>query len=210
MFGIGGTEWVVIGIVLLIAVGPHRLPKLIKTVVRTYRELRRAVRELRSSSGLDDIIRDEELRELRELRNELKQPLHVPPAKRQPNPAPAPKPVRALSFTERTREDPPEGVDLAELREAEDDLSDEEREQIRAEKEAQRAAEEAVREAKIAAAEGSPRQELDPAEHARVVAEKEAAAREERRLIDAKIAAAQAQSLGGQSPGGSGSEVEGG
>lgn len=164
MFGIGGTEWVVIGIVLLIAVGPQRLPKLIKTLVRTYRELRRATRELRASSGIDEIMRDEDLRELR-------RPLHVPPPKK---PAPPPKPKRTVSFSERMREDPPEGVDLAEIRARAEDLSDEERERIKADKDAQVEREEAIIRAKEQAAGIAP--ERDPEEHARIVAEKEAAA----------------------------------
>lgn len=168
MFGIGGTEWVVIGIVLLIAVGPNRLPKLIKAVVRTYRELRRATRELRASSGIDEIMRDEDLRELRK-------PLHVPPPKRK---APAPKAPakRALTFTERMREDPPEGVDLAEIREREEVPSEEDQAAIVAQKEAKLAEERRVVAAKEAAARDA--EPLDPEEHARRVAAKEAAARE--------------------------------
>ena len=65
MFGIGATEMVVIGIVLLIAVGPSRLPKLLKGAVQAYREFRRATRELRASTGLDEILQDPDLKELR-------------------------------------------------------------------------------------------------------------------------------------------------
>lgn len=110
MFGIGGAELVIIGVVLLIAVGPDRLPKLLKAVVTGYREFRRATRELRSSTGIDEILQDEDLRDLRK-------PLYVPPPKQKVVPAPKPRP-RALGFHERVREDPPEGVDLAEIREA--------------------------------------------------------------------------------------------
>ena len=58
MFGIGATELVIIGVVLLIAVGPNRLPKLLKAVVSSYREFRRATRELRASTGIDEILQD--------------------------------------------------------------------------------------------------------------------------------------------------------
>ena len=55
MFGIGGTELIVIAVVLLIAVGPNKLPQLLKAVVKGYREFRRATRELRASTGIDSI-----------------------------------------------------------------------------------------------------------------------------------------------------------
>ena len=106
MFGIGGTELIVIAIVLLIAVGPDRLPKLLKAVVKGYREFRRATRELRASTGIDEILQDEDLRDLRK-------PLYVPPPKQKVTPRPA-KTNRSLSYAERIQEVPPEGVDLAE------------------------------------------------------------------------------------------------
>lgn len=164
MFGIGATEMVIICIVLLIAVGPTKLPKLIKAGVSGYREFRRATRELRASTGIDEILRDEDLKELRN-------PLGVP-AKKRVTGKPTPK-KRTLSYSERVEEDPPEGVDLAELRHAESQPSQEEREAIRAEKNATMASEDAVRQAKIAAAtarfpeaeEVNLREEADDAEH---------------------------------------------
>ncbi|MEC7519973.1 MAG: twin-arginine translocase TatA/TatE family subunit [Myxococcota bacterium] len=111
MFGIGGTELVVIAIVLLIAVGPTRLPGLLKAVVRAYREFRRATRELRASTGIDDILQDEDLKDLRK-------PLYVPPAKTKAIPAKKPSvQKRAIRYADRVREVPPEGIDLAVLRE---------------------------------------------------------------------------------------------
>ena len=112
MFGIGGTELIVIAVVLLIAVGPNRLPKLLKAVASAYREFRRATRELRASTGIDELLQDEDLRDLRK-------PLYVPPAKPKPAAAPAKPRRRSLSYAERIEEDPPEGVDLAAIREAE-------------------------------------------------------------------------------------------
>lgn len=127
MFGIGGTELIVIAIVLLIAVGPDRLPKLLKAVVKGYREFRRATRELRASTGIDEILQDEDLRDLRK-------PLYVPPPKQRTVPAKPAVKKRSLSFSERVQEDPPEGVDVAEIRQAEDRAGDEEAEKIRAAK----------------------------------------------------------------------------
>lgn len=125
MFGIGGTELVVIAIVLLVAVGPTRLPGLLKAVVKGYREFRRATRELRASTGIDEILQDEELKDLRK-------PLYVPPAKTKAIPAKKPGiQKRAIRYADRVREVPPEGVDLAVIRE---DARRAEEARIRAEK----------------------------------------------------------------------------
>ncbi|AKF11745.1 hypothetical protein DB32_008894 [Sandaracinus amylolyticus] len=75
---------VVIAVLILIAVGPDKLPTMVKTVAKTYRQFRRAANEIRASTGIDDLLRDEELRELAELR---KQKLLAMSQK------PAPKPV---------------------------------------------------------------------------------------------------------------------
>lgn len=116
MFGIGFGEFLVIGVVLLLAVGPDKMPSLLKAVMKTYREVRRASRELRASTGIDEILQDPELQGLRD-------PLYVPPAKKplrassDPKLAASKSPRRlSLSYHERVQECPPEGVDLAELK----------------------------------------------------------------------------------------------
>ncbi|MCA9604581.1 MAG: twin-arginine translocase TatA/TatE family subunit [Myxococcales bacterium] len=198
MFGIGGTELVIIGIVLLIAVGPSRLPKLLKGVVGAYREFRRATRELRASTGIDEILQDEDLRDLRK-------PLHIPElgtpkkgalAAAQAKTAAAAKPkkpmARSLSYTERVQENPPEGVDLAEIRWIENRPTEEEREVIRAAKQAKQDEEQAIIQAKMAAAQEPP-PELSEEEIQARMAEKAAARERERAAIAAKIAAAEAE-----------------
>src|SRR5688500_9655983 len=70
MFGIGFGEMLVIGILILIAVGPDKLPTMVKTVAKTYRQFRRAATDIRASTGLDDFLRDEELKELADLRKQ--------------------------------------------------------------------------------------------------------------------------------------------
>lgn len=70
MLGIGFGEMVVIAVLVLIAVGPNKLPEMLKTVARTYRQFRRAAQDIRSSTGIDDFLRDEELKELAELRKQ--------------------------------------------------------------------------------------------------------------------------------------------
>jgi len=62
MFGIGFGEMLVIGVVLLLAVGPKQLPQLMKTVGKGMRDVRRAAEDLRRSTGIDELLRDEDLR----------------------------------------------------------------------------------------------------------------------------------------------------
>lgn len=101
MFGIGFGELAVIAVVLLIAVGPGKMPSLFKAVGKGLREFRRATRELRDATGIDELLRDDDLR--RPLRP-------VPRAAPQPPPAPR---RRGLNEEERAAETPEEGVDLA-------------------------------------------------------------------------------------------------
>jgi Tat protein translocase TatB subunit len=146
MFGIGFSELVVIGIILIVAVGPNRMPGLLKAVVKAYREFRRATRELRASTGIDELLQDEDLRELRK-------PLYVPAA---PSKAVKPSPPKkhSLSYAERNQESPPEGVDIAEIQDAEQRPSAEDGEKVRAAKIVAAADEDRIRAAKIAAARG--------------------------------------------------------
>ena len=89
MFGIGFGEMLIIAVVLLIAVGPKQLPQLMKTVGKGMRDVRRAADDLRRSTGIDELLRDEELR------NPLREP-----------------PPRPLSASDLERESPREGVDV--------------------------------------------------------------------------------------------------
>ncbi len=62
MFGIGFTEMLIIAVVLLIAVGPRQLPQMMKTVGKGIREIRKAADDLRRTTGIDEMLRDEDLR----------------------------------------------------------------------------------------------------------------------------------------------------
>jgi sec-independent protein translocase protein TatB len=59
MFNIGFGELAVICIVLIIAVGPERLPSMMKTLGKTLRTLRQASRDIRASTGIDELMRDD-------------------------------------------------------------------------------------------------------------------------------------------------------
>ena len=177
MFGIGASELLIIGVVLLIAVGPSKLPKLLKAGMGTYREFRRATRELRASSGIDELLQDEDLKDLKDLRNPLRikeledlgKPVGTVAAKKGGGRKPA------LTFGELAQEDPPEGVDIAEIRDEEDRPSEEEQARIRAEKEEAHQREVAIKEAKIAAAAGQ-QDEVTPEQQAIIDAKNAAAA----------------------------------
>lgn len=58
MFGIGIGEFVLIAIVLLIVVGPQKLPEVMKTVAKGVRQVRNAADELRDTIGIDELLRE--------------------------------------------------------------------------------------------------------------------------------------------------------
>lgn len=147
MFGIGYGEMVVIAVLLLIAVGPDKLPTMIKTVAKTYRQFRRAATDIRASTGIDDLLRDEELKELAELRKQkllamsqkpVAKPVPQKPVAATTQPAKPSAPAGAsegdevpvaptpfakgsppgLTYKQRTMEMPVDGVDVAEARHA--------------------------------------------------------------------------------------------
>ncbi len=62
MFGVGTTELLVFAVIVLLAVGPERMPTLMRAIGRGLRELRRASREFRDAVGLDELLRDDTLR----------------------------------------------------------------------------------------------------------------------------------------------------
>lgn len=102
MFGIGFWEMLLIGGLVLVAVGPDRLPGMIKTVARYYRQARRAAQDIRQSTGIDDLMRDEELKELAQLRNQKLQLAGGKPLApiQKPGLAAAQKPIVAAGKTE--------------------------------------------------------------------------------------------------------------
>lgn len=63
MFDIGWQEVFLIAIVALIVVGPKDLPRVLKTVTGALRKLKGMAREFQS--GLDDIVRETELDDMR-------------------------------------------------------------------------------------------------------------------------------------------------
>ncbi len=69
MFGLGFGEFLILIIVGIVVVGPRNLPTLMRTAGRWVSKLRRMSTDLRSQSGIDDLIRNEGLeREIQEIR----------------------------------------------------------------------------------------------------------------------------------------------
>ncbi len=58
MFGIGPTELIFFLVILLLAVGPEKLPTFMRTVGKGMRQLRSASREFKDAIGLDELMRE--------------------------------------------------------------------------------------------------------------------------------------------------------
>jgi sec-independent protein translocase protein TatB len=58
MFGIGPTELAFFLVILLLAVGPDRLPTFMRTVGKGVRQVRNASRDFKDAIGLDDLMRE--------------------------------------------------------------------------------------------------------------------------------------------------------
>ena len=105
MFGIGFGELVIFLVVILIAVGPEKMPTFMKAVGKGLREFRRTTRELRNSVGIDELLQDEDLRELR-------RPIDLNARRPQPR-----RPAYELTDDDAEAEFPADGTDIVHLRE---------------------------------------------------------------------------------------------
>jgi sec-independent protein translocase protein TatB len=124
VLGFSFSEVVLIGIVALVAVGPQKLPGMLKNFGTWMRKLRKLTTDVRAQTGIDDLLRSEGIHGgITELRSLM----------RGGAPAPAVTPYRAFDDPYRqvdvdlSREYPPEGADAKGA--LPDDLSDEEDEE---------------------------------------------------------------------------------
>jgi sec-independent protein translocase protein TatB len=74
MFNLGFGEILLICVILIVVVGPERLPSMMKTVGKTIRTVRQASRDLQTSVGLDELLREDVLEPM------PRPPLMPPPA----------------------------------------------------------------------------------------------------------------------------------
>lgn len=81
MFGIGPTELAFFLVIVLLAVGPDKLPTFMRTVGKGLRQVRSASREFKDAIGLDDLMREGD-------------PFRAPPV-RPPKARPVPVPDKA-------------------------------------------------------------------------------------------------------------------
>jgi Sec-independent protein translocase protein TatA len=58
MFGIGPIELALFLVIVLLAVGPERLPTFMRTLGRGLRQVRNASREFKEAIGLDELMRE--------------------------------------------------------------------------------------------------------------------------------------------------------
>ncbi len=58
MFGVGPTELAFFLVIVLLAVGPDRLPTFMRTVGKGIRQVRNASREFKDAIGLDELMRE--------------------------------------------------------------------------------------------------------------------------------------------------------
>ncbi|MEM7434936.1 MAG: twin-arginine translocase TatA/TatE family subunit [Myxococcota bacterium] len=58
MFGIGPTELAFFLVIVLLAVGPEKLPTFMRTVGKGLRQVRNASREFKEAIGLDELMRE--------------------------------------------------------------------------------------------------------------------------------------------------------
>ena len=64
MLGIGFGEFALVLLVLIIVLGPERLPIFMKTVGKGIRSLRQASRDIRTAVGIDEMMRDDVMLQL--------------------------------------------------------------------------------------------------------------------------------------------------
>lgn len=111
VFGLSFGEFVVIGIVALVVVGPKNLPTLMRTAAQTLARLRRMAMDIRAESGIDEALEldglraeIQRLRSLTDVESLLDSATSPPAAARRPS-------AEGLAFPERSREYPAIGPD---------------------------------------------------------------------------------------------------
>jgi sec-independent protein translocase protein TatB len=112
VFGISFSEFLVLGTVALLVLGPEKLPGLLRTLGKWLAKLRKLTSEVRSQSGIDDVLRSEGfdggLHELRSLmRGGLGSTVFAQHAPQLPTSAPA----HDHFAPDKSREYPAEGAD---------------------------------------------------------------------------------------------------
>jgi Sec-independent protein translocase protein TatA len=90
MFGVGPTELALFLVIVLLAVGPDRLPTFMRTVGTALRQIRNASREFKEAIGLDELMREADPFRPRPVRPPKARP--VPLESKAPSPPSIPPP----------------------------------------------------------------------------------------------------------------------
>jgi len=98
MFGIGPTELAFFLVIVLVAVGPDKLPTFMKTVGKGLRQVRNASREFKDAIGLDDLMREGDPFRAPPIRPPRAKPVPVPD--KAPPPTPSAEATKSASETE--------------------------------------------------------------------------------------------------------------
>ena len=98
MFGIGPTELAFFLVIVLLAVGPDKLPTLMKTVGKGLRQVRKASREFKDAIGLDELMREGDPFRAPPIRPPRAKPVPVPD--KAPAPTPSAEAIKSASETE--------------------------------------------------------------------------------------------------------------
>lgn len=108
MFGLGGTEVLVIFGLALLLFGPKKLPEIGRTIGKTLAEFRRATMDFRVSLEREvelDKLKSETLGPLRDIASLAEPRAGGPPAAPQEAPPPAPEPPAAPPIQDAGRND---------------------------------------------------------------------------------------------------------
>ncbi len=102
MFGIGPTELAFFLVIVLLAVGPDRLPTFMRTVGKGLRQVRNASREFKDAIGLDELMREGDPFRAPPVRPPKARPVPVqdetpPPKSVAPAPPPSPEATKAAT-----------------------------------------------------------------------------------------------------------------
>lgn len=112
MFGFSFSEIVLIAVVALVAVGPQRLPGMLRNFGTWMRKIRKMTTEVRQQTGIDEMLRAEGLHGgLNELRSLMRGAGSIPMPMPRPVPFAPPEDPYANLNIDVSREYPPEGPD---------------------------------------------------------------------------------------------------
>jgi Sec-independent protein translocase protein TatA len=106
MFGVGPTELALFLVVVLLAVGPDKLPAFMRTVGKGLRQVRNASREFKEAIGLDELMREGDPFRAPPVRPPKARPVPVKDETPQPQPV-APAPPPSPEATRAASADPP-------------------------------------------------------------------------------------------------------